>query len=159
MGIADHAASIAVGLLTKATKATRRSRGGGALEGLLPHARVRLAADPAPLAAATAEGGGGTARGGRRRKEAEGPHMLGSGTAGRCRCEAARQGGATSRRRRWRGGCAAAAGLFFFIQIFFKKILAEFFYLDVHFSFLPFDKFLSVKIFLVKCFLSHQFVF
>ena len=41
MGIADHAASIAVGLLTKATKATRRNRGGGAPEGILPHARVR----------------------------------------------------------------------------------------------------------------------
>ena len=142
MGIADHVASIAVGLLTKATKATRRSRGGGALEGLLP----RLAVDPAPLAAATAEGGGGT--------RAE-------GNAGRrprdhtC-WEAARRGGAASRRRRWRGGCAAAAGLFFFIQFFLKKCYLSFFY--VHFCFFLFDKFLSVKFFLVNFFLSHQFV-
>ena len=31
-------------------------------------------------------------------------------------------------------------------------MLAEFFYLNVHFLFLPFDKFLSVKIFLVNFF-------
>ena len=42
--------------------------------------------------------------------------------------------------------------------IFFKKNISRVFYLDVHFLFLPFDKFLSVKIFLVKFFLSHQFV-
>ena len=44
-----------------------------------------------------------------------------------------------------------------YTKSFFKR-LAEFFYLDVHFLFLPFDKFLSVKIFLVNFFLSHQFV-
>ena len=59
------------------------------------------------------------------------------------------------------GGSSELRRVFFFCSlhtIFLKKILAEFFYLDVHFLFLSFDKFLSVKIFLVNFFLSHQFV-
>jgi len=78
--------------------------------------------------------------------------MLGSGTAGRRREPATLVAGRMRRRRRF------VFFSFFFIQIFFKKISAEFFYLDVHFLFLPFDKFLSVKNFLVKFFLAHQFV-
>jgi len=73
--------------------------------------------------------------------------MLGSGTAGR-RHEPATPVAGRMRRRRW------FVFFLFFIQIFLKKILAEFFYLDVHFLFLPFDKFLSVKIFLVIFFIS-----
>ena len=76
--------------------------------------------------------------------------MLGSGTAGRRREPATPVAGRMRRRRQF------VFFSFFFIQFFLKKILAEFFYLDVHFSFLLFDKFLSVKIFLV-IFLSHQF--
>jgi len=68
--------------------------------------------------------------------------MLGSGTAGRRREPATPVAGRMRRRRRF-------VFFLFFHTIFFKKILAEFFYLDVHFSFLPFDKFFSVKIFLV----------
>ena len=41
---------------------------------------------------------------------------------------------------------------FFFIQKFLEKMLPEFFNLDVHFLFLLFDKFLSVKFFLVNFF-------
>jgi len=85
----------------------------------------------------------------------------------RARRETPEGGRGTTHAGKWHGGEAPRAGdagggedappplvcfFSFFHTIFFKKILAEFFYLDVHFSFLPFDKFLSVKIFLVKFF-------
>ena len=61
----------------------------------------RPGADPAALAAATAEGGGGTARGGSRRREAEGD----AGGRPRELPEGAQEVG---RRRRARGELAAA---------------------------------------------------
>ena len=100
--------------------------------------------------------------------QASGERRGGERHGGACGAGGASGGGARLCRREARPLATSAAPcldpnffLFFVlcIQFFFKKILAEFFYLDVHFLFLPFDKFLSVKIFLVIFFISPNCFF